>query len=340
MVEPVFFARTGWMKYYNGPQIGDERPKRGGKYNKENEGEEIFNFKDINGKLYGYFSQMRASTIALERIAPGRNGDSVRGVLVIFVATDTERGGQRIIGWYRNAKAYRDKQFSPPTIRKGYNYFLEVETKDAVLLPTTERTCRVPTGKNAFGRANICYVFDSDGKRKSMPWVNGVLDFVAKYSRENLLTSPQAEASSSIVERVEEEIERSAGFQLNSKVRKAVEMHAMKRAEIEFRKRGYEVEDVSQTQSYDLLCKKKDGETKYVEVKGTQGGGHEVVLTAGEVNFVTKNSLDCILGVVHGIKVKGRRAPKAFGGHLIVDEPLNPSTGVLKPIAFTFRRLK
>jgi hypothetical protein len=165
------------------------------------------------------------------------------------------------------------------------------------------------------------------------------MDSAAKYTQRNTLEKLQAELSSSAVERVEEEIEKVAGFQSNSKVRKAVEMHAMKCAEIEFGKRGYEVEDVSATQSYDLLCKKKNGERKYVEVKGTQGRGLEVILTIGEVNFINERGTDCILCIVHGIKVTGQRTPKASEGNLSVSEPFDLSTGILRPIAFTFRRV-
>jgi hypothetical protein len=66
---PVLFARIGWMKYYNGPQSGDEKPTGGGKYNKANLGHEVFNFHEISGQLFGYFQpQMRTQRIALERV--------------------------------------------------------------------------------------------------------------------------------------------------------------------------------------------------------------------------------------------------------------------------------
>jgi len=61
MNEPILFARIGWMTYYNGPQAGDERPKGRGKYNETGVGHEAFNFKTINGHLFGYFQpQMQA----------------------------------------------------------------------------------------------------------------------------------------------------------------------------------------------------------------------------------------------------------------------------------------
>jgi hypothetical protein len=137
------------------------------------------------------------------------------------------------------------------------------------------------------------------------------------------------------IERVEEEIEKKAGFQPNPKIRKAVELHATRRAELEMQRRGYAVKDVSAKKPYDLFCEKK-GECRYVEVKGTQGSGLDIVLTAGEVNFINENKSNRLLCVVHGIKVKGAKSPKASGGELQLKEPFNLSDGELRPIAFTF----
>ncbi len=135
---------------------------------------------------------------------------------------------------------------------------------------------------------------------------------------------------------LEGEIEKSAGFQPNAEIRKAVELHAMYRAENEFKNRGYHVKDVSKGKPYDLLCTKPN-ETKYVEVKGTQGAGLDIVLTAGEVKFIQENQDNCVLCLVRKIEVASTRKPKAAGGLLSV-EPFDLAKGQLKPIAFTFRR--
>src|SRR5258708_27048099 len=111
------------------------------------------------------------------------------------------------------------------------------------------------------------------------------------------------DVSKKVSDKLAEEIERKAGFQPNSKIRKAVELHAMRLAEVELQKRAYEVKDVSAKKPYDLHCE-KNRKCKYVEVKGAQGNGLEIVLTAGEVNFIKKNKSKCILCVVHGIKIK------------------------------------
>jgi hypothetical protein len=105
----------------------------------------------------------------------------------------------------------------------------------------------------------------------------------------------------------------------------------------EFEARGYTVIDVSRQKSFDLLCA-KNGKNKYVEVKGSQGNGLEVALTAGEVRFIKKHGSNCVLCVVHGIDVESSKRAKASGGQMTLDEPLDLSRGELSPIAFTYRR--
>jgi Domain of unknown function (DUF3883) len=143
------------------------------------------------------------------------------------------------------------------------------------------------------------------------------------------------EISEKISDEVEQEIERRAGFQPNSKIRKVIELHAMRRAENEMRRRGYDVKDVSAKKPYDLFCEKR-GKRKYVEVKGTRSSGFPIALTAGEVKFINSNKSNCILCIVLGIKVRGSRNPQASGGKVQFREPFDLSDGKLCPIAFTF----
>ena len=81
-----------------------------GKYNEDHIGHEAYNFKDVDGKVYGYFQPYSRKTIAfedvtlnLERISPGHaDRTSLAGVLVVFVATHPEEGEQRL----RNYREY------------------------------------------------------------------------------------------------------------------------------------------------------------------------------------------------------------------------------------------
>jgi hypothetical protein len=190
----VLFARVGWMTYYAGPQVGDERPKGGGSYNKEKVGHEVFNFADFGGQIYG-FVQAQNGRINLERIDPAvGQRDKLDDVLVIFVAT------QKIIGWYQGATVHRTTTSFPASVAKEMSkrlkqaptkpykikaYCFDIPTDKAVLLPTLERTHEIPGNvKGGFGQSYGCYLYQDSGVRKSAAWINDAVSYVLNYDKE------------------------------------------------------------------------------------------------------------------------------------------------------------
>jgi hypothetical protein len=188
MVETVFFARIGWMVKYRGPQPGDEHPIGGGEYTKANLGHEAFNFLPINGCVYA-FIQPRGSarTMNLERITGGACGESVDDVLIVFVARHPREGGQRVVGWYRNALVFRNSQTSHHPERRKFEYYAVTKANKATLLPLNRRECETPSGKGGIGQANVCYLYNRDDTLKQMPWVEEALAFVENYKGKNVV---------------------------------------------------------------------------------------------------------------------------------------------------------
>ena len=90
------------------------------------------------------------------------------------------------------------------------------------------------------------------------------------------------------------------GFGLSQAERKQVELRAMRIARKLYEDRGWEVVDKSNSHPYDLLAT-RNGETLYIEVKGTTGAGHSVVLTHGEVKHVRHHKKSSALVIVSGI---------------------------------------
>jgi len=330
--EPVLFARIGWMTYYCGPQPGDEKPQRGGKYTRTALGHEAFNFSPIRGRLYGYFQpQMQASGIQLERIEPTCSVDALNGVTVIFVATQPT-AGQRIVGWYRNATVYRHRQKDTTGKRMGFDYFVSAKSQDAVLLPTRKRTQPIPGQKGGFGQANVRYLC-GDGKRLRLPWANEALKYIESYKGGNLVEHPELESAAEVQDVIESHLSEAAGFESNPRIRQAIEARAMQVVEQHFRKRGFTVKDVHRTQSYDFDCISAS-ETLCVEVKGTRSLGEMVSLTPNEVEFARVHPSNTALYVVHSIEVRGRKKPKARGGELLPINPWNPDQHDLRPMAY------
>ena len=334
----VVFARIGWMRWYRGPQADDQKPIGGGSYNREELGHEAFNFLSLNGDMLGYFQpRLRTghpSTIALERIQAGFTGDVLNGVIAVFVATNPKLGGQRIVGWFRDATVYRYEQLSNAKERNGFSYFLKAPAKNAVLIPEARRTFDIPGGKGAFGQANVCYALDTDGQPKNVQWIDDALDYIDSYALENIAQEPESEADPEVEQMLSTAIEHRAGFQSNPRIRRAIEDYAMRRAKEHLDKLGYKPKDKHRTESYDFLCDVAGAEL-YVEVKGTQDDGNAVSLTPKEVEHAQKYK-NSALFIVHSVKVSGKRKPVVSRGVEFFLHPWDISAGTLKPRGFVF----
>jgi hypothetical protein len=332
----VLFARVGWMRFYNGPVPGDERPVGGGRYNKSDIGHEVYNFRDTGARLYGYFEPtMSSRLVALERIdSSAADADELNRVLVIFVARRPQ-GGQVIVGWYRDAKLLRARTLRSPGKPAGYGHFCSAGRHNCILLPNENRSVEIPSGAGGMGQSNVCYPLAANGEAKRAAWMQQVLKFIDDYDASNILDRPEVDAEQESAAAAEKALARSKGqgFARTPAERRALENHAMVAAERYFQQQGFRVEDVSARRSYDLVCKK--GQTElHVEVKGTTTDGDAVVLTNNEVKHACDPRNSCVLFVLHSIRLKGRTAA---GGKQRVLRPWQPQQRHLTPVSYTYR---
>ena len=93
------------MRDYNG--IAGDSIERGGSYNKEATGHEVYNFSNVHGKVFGYVQP--TGNIKIEKLGADKNAAYVSGVTVVWTA-GPETGGTAVIGWYENATVYREYQ--------------------------------------------------------------------------------------------------------------------------------------------------------------------------------------------------------------------------------------
>ena len=345
----VIFASVGYMKYYAGPQKGDEKPKHGGSYNTDQVGHEVYNFKPAENHVYGYFQPYlrreteKRITLNLGRIdQSARNTDSIADVLVVFVSR-SDTAGQVIVGWYDNATVYREYQKPTSQMqRANYWYLLRAESRHAVLLPEKYRTHGIPKGAGAFGRASVVYPCESDGSARNFhsgayAWIGKALLFVDLYDGPNLLSHPFDNLEDQIEEIVEnEKTERSGqGFRVTPEQRKKIEEFAVKRATKHFESLGYEVKNVGKTRSYDLECRKGSAVLR-VEVKGTQTDGASVILTPNEVANAKKHLT--ALFVLHSIKWLriGSSALPTGGKPLVLNPWQIDAHGRLQPLSYMY----
>ncbi len=326
---PVLFARIGWMNRYRGP-APDDCLIGGGSYNEDQVGSEVYNFKPDRGRLRG-FVQPPAMTpdrsiLNLRRIDPSLDAqDRVRGVTVIFVARNPDQGGQKIIGWYRNATVFRAPRDGPTADVPDRCFNLEAQFEDSVLLPARDRNHEIPGGKGGMGQANVRYAFESNGDESRARWVHGALDYVSHYNGENLLTNPEIES----LDNTEAVLEAAAGFQADAKLRRLIEEHVINLVSALYKKLGYRrIENVGDRESYDLRCE-RTGTVRKVEVKGLQSSRATILLTRNEVELARTTPVD--LCIVHSIRLVDS---KPRGGVIRRIERWKPDDHKLRAVSF------
>lgn len=344
-MKKVLLARIGYMKFYQGPKPGDEKPIGGGKYNTNEIGHEVYNFLNINGKLYGYFQahMKEPYEINLGRIVQGFIGDKIENVLVIWFATNPIDRGQVVVGWYNHATVFRSIQ-SPDTLpeRNNYNYNIMAKTNDCVLLPISRR--KFPVGHDIKGtkegnpgQANAFYLLDNEGIEKDLnddknTWINNIIEYVENYNGSKI---------SSREDEIQEDVitagysSNGQGFQSNVKVRLMVESYAMRLAKKHYASHGYEIDDVSAKRPYDLLIK-KNGESRFIEVKGTQTAGETIVLTKNEVDLSRTEGERMSLFIVHSI-VMNKKSIKKGSGIINIIDPWRLEDDKLMPISYIYK---
>ena len=158
----LMICRMGWMDSYAGITKHDEIEGGGSWVKKHGWGGEIYNFLLGRDRVFGYV-QVNGSN-NLSRLGGAEDAESVDGVTVIWAARHP-RGGVYVVGWYRNATVHRALHSSPNDPRRRVpgktdrmEWNITANEKDARLLPDSERTFRLPVGRNALGSSLTNYV--------------------------------------------------------------------------------------------------------------------------------------------------------------------------------------
>lgn len=124
--------------------------------------------------------------------------------------------------------------------------------------------------------------------------------------------------------------------QSDPKLRKAIELYAMKEAIRFYEERDYTVLDTSATKPYDLLCTQGTKERR-VEVKGTQSLGEGVILTRNEIVSARNHYPGTDLFIVHSVKYEVQNEEyRIFGGKLRLIANWFPEDADLTPLQYTY----
>lgn len=235
--QPVLVCGITWMENYSG-HFEDDSPYNGGEWVDVNgTAHEVCNFLVCpNGMVYGHVetdTEKQKRKISLEKLAPSNKniGNKLEGVTVLWAATP-EGGGRRIVGGYRNATVFRERQYFnkhlpgkkeyPAKQHKSDNihsFRIMVNAKDAFLLPIDERanfTLGGPSGKKAgwLGESSLWYPhlhLDTDGVKDL---ILRAVNAMRKYPVVPSMKIPQN--SSDINLHVEDEVDAASVSDINS----------------------------------------------------------------------------------------------------------------------------
>ena len=326
-ISNILFCRGGYMKYYRGITNDDIQCVGGGKYNRENIGHECCNFYKYDiGKCYG-FVQSKNSKLDIDRIAANTlpyantNKSYIDNVTVIFVAQG------KVVGFYKNARAYRDLQkLENPAVPGIDDYFFECEINDAVLIDEKDRNCfPIKQGeKNWFGEANVFYA-DSE---EILDEVRALIGKVLAY-KPNFVVEDGAEDALYQDAVNEEEIKKSNLIKYVKEERKepvAVEGRMVyprdaKKAKEVLVSRNFKCE----IDGKHIAFKKKNSDELYAEA-------HHIVPMSKQNDY--KYSLDvkaniaCLCSNCHRIIHFGSDAPKLIEKLYISHKPLLEASGI------------
>lgn len=239
-------------------------------------GGEVYNFRSVDGRCYGHVEVLDHS-IHIENLGASRDAPSIDGVLVVWTAPDpSPRRGRIVVGWYRNATVYRNRQQPKGKLKKArtfhvpefdepqvFSYQVEAAEADCTLLAPEERVLWIPPRKKGDkgipGQSPVYFP-----ERQTAP----AGPEIARRIRRFIDTGEAL----SLAEAVGVPPARSRGtYQPNPERRKEIEDAAMEIVGAHFKKLKYSVHPVPELNlGYDIVATRGDS-ILCIEVKGRSG---------------------------------------------------------------------
>jgi len=191
---PLLFCNIAWMTNYKGQYDQDgnifDQPERGGDYVQKNgEAHESCNFlSDSSGLVYGHVETWRGNNetghdtdIKIENLGAIKRDLYIDGIDVIWISTH-EEGGRRVVGWYKNARVYRARQFhgaesvTDQHERDNVDSFrIVARQEDVFLIPEDDRSLILDPHRNKTGwpgKSSIFYPGNHENNEELMSFID------------------------------------------------------------------------------------------------------------------------------------------------------------------------
>jgi len=162
---PLLVCHVGWMAQYEGDEGKTDKIVGGGSWVDEHGfGLEVCNFlRCTDGHVYGHVETVKKKIdrpISIELLGATKNAAFADGVDVVWSATHPQERGRRVIGFYRNARVFRERQHfrkrpSAQHRRDELSTFrIQTDAENVQLIPPELRTVQLGRGKGWIGQAN------------------------------------------------------------------------------------------------------------------------------------------------------------------------------------------
>ncbi|MDN5005547.1 protein NO VEIN domain-containing protein [Bradyrhizobium sp. GCM10027634] len=283
---PILVCHIGWMAAYEGIVGQPDRIVGGGAWVRKNkDGGETCNFLACDdGYVYGHVETIKGKIdrpISIELVGAKPNAPFVDHIDVVWTATDPNKKGRWVVGWYRDARVYRERVpfTKPPSTQHRLekfkdNYRIRARAENMVIIPHKKRDIGLGRGKGWIGQANWWFPEKQSNA--------AIRRFVEKV-RARIEAGPEAPQANN----------GGGGGKWGGKsdpLRKAeVEKAAILKVREHFA--GYRVESVEEDDlGWDLEARPKGGGTSLrLEVKGLSGPDLKVGLTPREYRAFQKH---------------------------------------------------
>lgn len=150
---PMIYFNIGWMREYAGPDPTDPTVGNHGYLDEHLHGAEAYNFApEAGGLLHGYRPPGSRERVNIDRLGAKRNDAFIDGVTVVWIARERASGTSVIVGWYRNARVYREARLSERELNgEAHGWSAEARVEDAQLVPVVARGFRIQSSRTAPG---------------------------------------------------------------------------------------------------------------------------------------------------------------------------------------------
>jgi hypothetical protein len=272
----ILLVRTAWMKYYEG-RANIDIPRSGAKYILQNKkGGELNNFKNRNGKYYGYIPFV--GSVNITNLGAKATDELIKGITVVFCATHPVEKGMRVVGWYENATVYRNGQSN----NVSNWFFAEAAEKSVKRIDADNRFCNIP---DTFGRS-ASFFFSLHPEKKST--LNKLIAYIESDGKIESIQDKKKTSKTTL--------SRQVDVETRMKVEKSAIDTAVKYYQVRYGKENVKSVEKDNV-GWDLEIN-TGSVTLKVEVKGLSGSKMAVELTPNEFKALNKKQENYFLFIV------------------------------------------